>query len=826
MGDGALPLGFHMSAGEGPSTSCGRVYETLRRRWRAYLLGGTGDDLDLSSPAASAYAKGLNSKANRYWSGLEEGGRWHGRVFSDLDMTDRVSDAYARSGSMGDTLQRLAVLSMAWATRGCDLYHNDGALNRIIEAADYVVNHFFQKGRFTNRGACGNWYHWEITCPTALGNIAMVLYDELGADRVRLYAETIQYYAPYCTQGGPNSNGPAMTGGNLLLKANGAAQAGILLEDASMLENVRAGVKGAMVYNGPGRLFALDSGEDGFYADGSYIQHQGLPYIAGYGADLYRNYSMLALMLRGTDWDVTPSGGKAALIYDFVFSGIEPFIAGSRTMDMVAGRDITRSGRSDRERTANILCALLGMRGTFPTAEQNQRFDRMMKFFLSRDPDGFCGRMDSAASARIAGELMADGGISPRSGYALTKTFAMDRAVHHTGGFTLGIAMQSTRTFAHELINGEGKRTWNIANGMVFLYDKDEEQYGGGYWCSVDPTRLPGTTAEHVVPADGQGDRNANIFDWTGGSAIGGSGVAGMYMRALSRNDRTAPLRSGPRTGADMKKSWFMFGDRILMLGSSITSATRDHVETIVENRRIRPDGSNAVTVDGAMVNLSTDPAAPTVLKNPAWAHLEGSVPGADIGWCFPQRITLRAVKDTRTGDWSAQGAASGTAVNTFATIYVDHGVKPVDAGYAYILLPGRSAAETAAYAARPDIEILRGDGAVHAARDNRHSILAANFWLAGTVEDISVSAPASIIVKREGNMMTVGVSDPTQRDISITVTVAVAGELIAKDGTVAVNSVSPLVRFTVDTAGSLGGTHTAVFRMAQNADEQQGESR
>ncbi len=404
-------------------------------------LGGTGDGFDLSSPAASAYVKGLNGKANRYWNSLTQIGCCQGRVFSDLDMTDGVSGTYTRSGNMGDTLQRLAVLSMAWATRGCDLYHDGGVLNGIIKAADYVAGHFFQKGRFTNRSAYGNWYHWEITCPTALGSIAMVLYDQLGADRVRLYAEAIQYHAPYCTQGGPNSDGPAMTGGNLLLKANGVAQAGILLEDASMLENVRAGVKGAIVYNGPGRLFALGGGEDGFYADGSYIQHQRLPYIAGYGADFYRNYGMFALTLRGTDWDVTPSEGEAALICDFVFHGIEPFLAGTRTMDMVAGRDVTRSGRSDRKRTANILCALLSLRGTFPTAEQNQRFDRMMKFFLSRDPDGYYSRMDSITPVRIAGELMADCSVKPRSGYALTKTFAMDRTVHHTSGFTLGIPL-------------------------------------------------------------------------------------------------------------------------------------------------------------------------------------------------------------------------------------------------------------------------------------------------------------------------------------------------------------------------------------------------
>lgn len=69
-------------------------------------------------------------------------------------------------------------------------------------------------------------------------------------------------------------------------------------------------------------------------------------------------------MLQGTVWDVEPRMGDGALIYDFVFKGIEPFIAGDRTMDMVAGRDVTRSYRNDRVRTADLISALLCMRGS------------------------------------------------------------------------------------------------------------------------------------------------------------------------------------------------------------------------------------------------------------------------------------------------------------------------------------------------------------------------------------------------------------------------------------------------------------------------------
>lgn len=808
------------------------IYAELRARWRAFLLGGTGDDLDQEDPAIQIYLKKLDERANGYWRSLNREPGDTGAIFSDLPLSGAAAMDSAASGNLGAAFQRLLTLALAWATKGCALYQNAGVLRGITAAADHMTANHFKIGRYSRsdreKKPFGNWYHWEVTCPIALGGLAMVLYDELSERQIRTYAETIRYYVNTCTE--PMLADTDMTGGNLLLKANGLAQAGILLNNPevlaaaggypgeTLLENVQRGVKSALRCNDPSMLFTLTGTEDGFYADGSYIQHQGIPYIAGYGVDLYRNYAVLARVLGGTDWDVRPGAGDGALIYDFVFEGVEPFLAGDRTMDMVAGRDITRSHRDDHIRTADLLSALLCMRGTFPTGEQNGRFDRLMKFCISQDEAFFYSEMDSATPLRIARELMADSGVTARSGYALTKTFAMDRTVHHTDGFTLGIAMQSARTFAHELINEEGKRTWNIANGMVFLYDADKEQYGGGYWCTVDPTRLPGATAEHVTYAvSGFGDRNANVYDWAGGSAIGGSGVAGMHMRALSGDERLNNFQAGPRGGADMKKSWFLFGDRILMLGSSITSASGNRVETTVENRRLRGDGSNLVTVDGEQTALSASPASPTILVNPTWMHLEGNVRGADIGYYFPQKMILKAVKDARTGDWLAQGTCTGSAAGVYATVYVDHGVRPEDAGYAYLLLPGRSAGETAAYAAAPDIEILRRDGGIHAARDNREQVTAANFWEKGSVAGIAVSAPASVTVKREGGRVTVGVSDPTQRAASIAVTLAMKYcGTISRDSAITVDEGAGCVSFTVDARGSLGGTRTAVFLAAE----------
>ncbi len=46
--------------------------------------------------------------------------------------------------------------------------------------------------------------------------------------------------------------------------------------------------------------------------------------------------------------------------------------------------------------------------------------------------------------------------------------------------------MHSDRTYGHELINDEGKRTWNISDSMTYLYNGDQDQYGTGYWATVD----------------------------------------------------------------------------------------------------------------------------------------------------------------------------------------------------------------------------------------------------------------------------------------------------------------------------------------------------
>lgn len=209
--------------------------------------------------------------------------------------------------------------------------------------------------------------------------------------------------------------------------------------------------------------------------------------------------------------------------------------------------------------------------------------------------------------------------------------------------------MHSNRTFGHELINDEGKQTWNISDGMTYLYNTDREQYSGGYWASVDPKRLAGTTTEYVTRPDGAGSWTKNLYAWVGGSTVGNFGVAGMHFKTLGNT-------GDERSGTDAKKSWFFFDDEIVAVGSGITFQTGNMVETIVENRKLNTEGSNRIIADGRELELREE----TLLSEISWISLEGSQKGSDIGYYFPKKSDIMEGKAYRKLEQSGTGGRRG----------------------------------------------------------------------------------------------------------------------------------------------------------------------
>jgi hyaluronate lyase len=220
---------------------------------------------------------------------------------------------------------------------------------------------------------------------------------------------------------------------------------------------------------------------------------------------------------------------------------------------------------------------------------------------------------------------------------------------------------------------------------------------------------------------------------WVGGTTDGTYAAIGQHLKGLGST-------------LEARKSWFCVDDALICLGAGITATDGLPVETVVDNRNLGEGGT------------------PAFVRGPGWAHLEGHG-----GWLFPEpgdRAALHTLREDRTGAWSDINTTSTTERRTrrWQTLWLDHGTDPVDATYAYVLMPGATRRAVAARAADRDwLSVLANDAHRQAVRVGRLGLTAANFWRAGTAGPLSATAGASVLVRRRGRTAIVCVSEPSR---------------------------------------------------------------
>jgi hyaluronate lyase len=215
------------------------------------------------------------------------------------------------------------------------------------------------------------------------------------------------------------------------------------------------------------------------------------------------------------------------------------------------------------------------------------------------------------------------------------------------------------------------------------------------------------------------------------------------------------------------------------------------------------------------VVNGTTEPTTlpwSATISGVNWMNLSNTG-----GYYFPGSPTLNFVREARTGAWSNvnTGESTTAVTRTYATIWYDHGVKPSNAHYAYVLFPGQSASKTAAYAASPTVQILQNDGNIQAIKETSTNIWAGNFWAAGTVDVVTSASPSvSIIFRVSGSTLTVTVSDPSLEQTQLSITINIAGyhSVVQADSHITVIKLSSAISFTVNVSSQQMAYYTATF--------------
>jgi hyaluronate lyase len=777
-------------------------YEQLRIKWAERLTGGS--DYDSSDPDIASRIRSIDEMANQFWSQMNADKVWDELL--DINNPANITALY----------DRLYKMTLAWSTKGSQLENNQSLKNDIIAGLDWVYANRYNENLTPPGHPHLTWWHWEIGGPLFLKDIAVLLYNELSAQQIQNYMNAINKFTPNATRVVFNTRWA--TGANLIWKAQIVAIRAIVVEDEAKIAHARDALKPVFRYATTG---------DGFYRDGSFIQHSIHPYTGGYGRSISYLTDIMRL-LHGSFWEIKDPNHKN--LYQWIYDSFEPYIYKGTMLEEVRGREISRQGTDNHRAGHDVIQTIVNLSQI--ESEHSLNFKRMVKYWLMEDTyaNYYDGR--DIEMIQATKEIMNDDSIAPREELITHKQFHnMDRAVHLRPGFAFSISMSSNRIATYESINNENINGWHTGDGATYLHNGALNEYSGNYWPTVDPYRLAGTTVSTKIKPDAGGTNYLSPSPYAGGTSISDLyGVAGMVLRPWNST-------------LEARKAWFMFDDEVVALGSGITSDDGHTLETIYENRKLGARGNEELTVaeylplqkgtecrqgscdgkrDNSVVQKYKDLGWEKSLENVHWMHLEGTG-----GYYFPEPASIQAKREKRTGSWYDINRAQSKAVytNNYLTFWKDHGVNPNNDTYSYVLLPNKSKEETRHYIQNPDITILANSKDVAAVKENKLNITAAAFWedKKTTVGKLTSHNKAAVVMKEiEGSEIEIAVSDPTQKNngkILIELSEP-AKALLSQDERIAVTQLKPYVKFYVNVNSSKGQTYRVKFSTDPNAPQ------
>lgn len=663
-------------------------------------------------------------------------------LWDDVPYAENASDLFMIIG-------RLRGMAIALRSSKCPYYMDSGLRQQVIYGLEWLYAQRYNESCLPY----GNWWYWEIGVPIALLETLLLMEELLNNELVERLLLPIDKYV-----GDPAfhaqwfvAKAPPCTGANLVWKSTAVALAAVIKGDGQKLSAAR---------NALLPVFRNVSEGDGFYEDGSFIQHDKYAYTGGYGVSLLQDVVRLMVWLHDTPWELP--GEARDLTAKWIEATFVPLMYRGSMLDMASGREISRADSQNHESGHSVITSCLRFSRILDEAEQIRLLSRAKgwivadtyKLYLADAPP------DTAAQA---GALLDNELVEPAREEAFCKLFAhMDRAVLQGPGFAYSISMFSSRIYSYESINRENLKGWYTSYGMGQLYNSDLGQYADAYWPTVDPCRLPGTTVTNKRQEHGAGQGRLSTKSFVGGAVLHNQyGAIAMELEDVVNE----------ADGLTALKSWFLLGNRIVALGSDIKSRNSAKVETVIDNRKLKSLGDHAITADGTRICRKPGSGEIETL-NPKWIHMAGSERGADVGFFFPEQCRVHALREPRKGSWKEiNDAGSPEKMERFyQTLWFDHGEAPTGDTYAYLLLPGYSEEETASFAEQPRVRILELNAQVHTVEDSELGITAVHFWKPGwyTSEGISCSSQASIVLQRNPAGWSLAIADPTQRQRSL----------------------------------------------------------
>ncbi|BBG32929.1 hyaluronate lyase [Streptococcus agalactiae] len=519
---------------------------------------------------------------------------------------------------------------------------------------------------------------------------------------IKTYTDPIEHFVPDAGYFRKTLVNPFKAlGGNLVDMGRVKIIEGLLRKDNTIIEKTSHSLK---------NLFTTATKAEGFYADGSYIDHTNVAYTGAYGNVLIDGLTQLLPIIQETDYKI--SNQELDMVYKWINQSFLPLIVKGELMDMSRGRSISREAASSHSAAVEVLRGFLRL-ANMSNEERNLDLKSTIKTIITSNKFyNVFNNLKSYSDIANMNKLLNDSTVATKPLKSNLSTFnSMDRLAYYNAekDFGFALSLHSKRTLNYEGMNDENTRGWYTGDGMFYLYNSDQSHYSNHFWPTVNPYKMAGTTEKDAKREDTTKDfmsKHSKDAKEKTGQVTGTSDFVGSVKLnnhfALAAMDFT----NWDRT-LTAQKGWVILNDKIVFLGSNIKNTNGiGNVSTTIDQRKDDSKTPYTTYVNGKTIDLKQ--ASSQQFTDTKSVFLESKEPGRNIGYIFFKNSTIDIERKEQTGTWNSINRTSkNTSIvsNPFITISQNHDNK--GDSYGYMMVPNIDRTSFDKLANSKEVELL-----------------------------------------------------------------------------------------------------------------------
>lgn len=604
------------------------------------------------------------------------------------------------SAQLTATYRRLEDLAKQITNPHSTIYKNEKAIRTVKESLAWLHQNFYNVNKDIEGSA--NWWDFEIGVPRSITGTLALMNNYFTDAEIKTYTDPIEHFVPDAGYFRKTLVNPFKAlGGNLVDMGRVKIIEGLLRKDNTIIEKTSHSLK---------NLFTTATKAEGFYADGSYIDHTNVAYTGAYGNVLIDGLTQLLPIIQETDYKI--SNQELDMVYKWINQSFLPLIVKGELMDMSRGRSISREAASSHSAAVEVLRGFLRL-ANMSNEERNLDLKSTIKTIITSNKFyNVFNNLKSYSDIANMNKLLNDSTVATKPLKSNLSTFnSMDRLAYYNAekDFGFALSLHSKRTLNYEGMNDENTRGWYTGDGMFYLYNSDQSHYSNHFWPTVNPYKMAGTTEKDAKREDTTKEfmsKHSKDAKEKTGQVTGASDFVG----SVKLNDHFA-LAAMDFTNWDRtltaQKGWVILNDKIVFLGSNINNTNGiGNVSTTIDQRKDDSKTPYTTYVNGKTIDLKQ--ASSQQFTDTKSVFLESKEPGRNIGYIFFKNSTIDIERKEQTGTWNSINRTSkNTSIvsNPFITISQKHDNK--GDSYGYMMVPNIDRTSFDKLANSKEVELL-----------------------------------------------------------------------------------------------------------------------